>query len=82
MFCRNDSQLDNCRIIFVDEVFKIELPNERSPLISSPSQRESWSGPECTWVGVAVPGGIVAGCSPSSPPENRKERPILPVLQG
>lgn len=51
MFCRNDSQLNNCRIIFVDEVLKIELPNERSPLIGSPSQRESWSGPECTWVG-------------------------------
>lgn len=82
MFCRNDSQLNNCRIVFVDEVFMIELPNERSPLIASPSQREFWSGPECSWVGVAILGGIVSCCSPSSPPEHREEWPILPVLQG
>ncbi|MEJ1269824.1 ubiquitin-like containing PHD and RING finger domains 1 [Cricetulus griseus] len=43
----NDSQLDNCRIMFVDEVFKIELPNERNPLIGGPSQRKS--GPSCQY---------------------------------
>nr|6VEE_A Chain A, E3 ubiquitin-protein ligase UHRF1 [Mus musculus] len=34
----NDSQLNNCRIMFVDEVLMIELPKERRPLIASPSQ--------------------------------------------
>ncbi|XP_038196242.1 E3 ubiquitin-protein ligase UHRF1 isoform X2 [Arvicola amphibius] len=43
----NDSQLNNCRLMFVDEVFKIELPNERSPLIGNPSQRKS--GPSCQY---------------------------------
>ncbi|XP_031204544.1 E3 ubiquitin-protein ligase UHRF1 isoform X5 [Mastomys coucha] len=51
----NDSQLNNCRIIFVDEVLKIELPNERSPLIGSPSQpppplrNTGKSGPSCQY---------------------------------
>ncbi|XP_075798742.1 E3 ubiquitin-protein ligase UHRF1 isoform X2 [Microtus pennsylvanicus] len=43
----NDSQLNNCRLMFVDEVFKIELPNERNPLIGNPSQRKS--GPSCQY---------------------------------
>ncbi|XP_021488701.1 E3 ubiquitin-protein ligase UHRF1 isoform X2 [Meriones unguiculatus] len=43
----NDSQLNDCRIMFVDEIFKIELPDERSPLIGSPSQRTS--GPSCQY---------------------------------
>ncbi|CAH6779450.1 E3 ubiquitin-protein ligase UHRF1 isoform X1 [Phodopus roborovskii] len=51
----NDSQLDNCRIMFVDEVFKIELPNERNPLIGGPSQsplplrKTGKSGPSCQY---------------------------------
>ncbi|CAO2641115.1 E3 ubiquitin-protein ligase UHRF1 [Lemmus lemmus] len=51
----NDSQLNNCRLMFVDEVFKIELPNERSPLIGNPSQpppplrKTGKSGPSCQY---------------------------------
>uniref|UniRef100_A0A8C5KNB7 E3 ubiquitin-protein ligase UHRF n=1 Tax=Jaculus jaculus TaxID=51337 RepID=A0A8C5KNB7_JACJA len=41
----NDS-LNNCRIIFVDEVFKIEHPGEGSPLLEDPTRRKS--GPSCT----------------------------------
>lgn len=49
----NDSQLNNCRIMFVDEVLMIELPKERRPLIASPSQpppalrNTGKSGPSC-----------------------------------
>ncbi|XP_021488697.1 E3 ubiquitin-protein ligase UHRF1 isoform X1 [Meriones unguiculatus] len=51
----NDSQLNDCRIMFVDEIFKIELPDERSPLIGSPSQpppalrNTGTSGPSCQY---------------------------------
>ncbi|XP_050995805.1 E3 ubiquitin-protein ligase UHRF1 [Acomys russatus] len=51
----NGSQLNDCRIMFVDEVFRVELPNERSPLIGSPSQpppalrNTGKSGPSCQY---------------------------------
>uniref|UniRef100_A0A8C7ATT2 E3 ubiquitin-protein ligase UHRF n=1 Tax=Neovison vison TaxID=452646 RepID=A0A8C7ATT2_NEOVI len=37
--------LNDCRIIFVDEVFKIELPGEGSPVVENPMRRKS--GPSC-----------------------------------
>nr|XP_044990983.1 E3 ubiquitin-protein ligase UHRF1 isoform X2 [Jaculus jaculus] len=49
----NDS-LNNCRIIFVDEVFKIEHPGEGSPLLEDPTRPPpalrltGKSGPSCT----------------------------------
>lgn len=77
MFYRNDSQLNNCRLMFVDEVFKIELPNERSPLIGNPSQREYWSGPEHAWVGgwqTRWHGGLLQPLLPSGK-QGRAARP-------
>uniref|UniRef100_A0A8C5V5P9 E3 ubiquitin-protein ligase UHRF n=1 Tax=Microcebus murinus TaxID=30608 RepID=A0A8C5V5P9_MICMU len=40
-----DGSLDNCRIFFVDEVFKIEFPGEGSPMVENPTRRKS--GPSC-----------------------------------
>uniref|UniRef100_F1S7K1 E3 ubiquitin-protein ligase UHRF n=1 Tax=Sus scrofa TaxID=9823 RepID=F1S7K1_PIG len=40
-----DDSLNDCRIIFVDEVFKIERPGEGSPLVETPVRRKS--GPTC-----------------------------------
>ncbi|XP_032129409.1 E3 ubiquitin-protein ligase UHRF1-like [Sapajus apella] len=44
--CRDDS-LNDCRIIFVDEVFKIERPGEGSPMVDNPMRRKS--GPSCKY---------------------------------
>lgn len=77
MFCRNDSQLNDCRIMFVDEVFKIEPPNERSPLIEGLLQCECWSGPEHTRVGGSRPrwhGGPLQPLLPSGK-QGRAARP-------
>ncbi|XP_027625411.1 E3 ubiquitin-protein ligase UHRF1 [Tupaia chinensis] len=35
-----DDSLNDCRIIFVDEVFKIERPGEGSPVVENPLRRE------------------------------------------
>lgn len=35
-----DDSLNDCRIIFVDEVFKIERPGEGSPMVDNPMRRE------------------------------------------
>uniref|UniRef100_A0A8C6RXX4 E3 ubiquitin-protein ligase UHRF n=1 Tax=Nannospalax galili TaxID=1026970 RepID=A0A8C6RXX4_NANGA len=49
------SYLKDCRIVFVDEVFKIERPGEGSPLIASPSRpppalrHTGKSGPSCRY---------------------------------
>ncbi|XP_017702724.1 PREDICTED: E3 ubiquitin-protein ligase UHRF1 isoform X4 [Rhinopithecus bieti] len=40
-----DDSLNDCRIIFVDEVFKIERPGEGSPMVDNPMRRKS--GPSC-----------------------------------
>ncbi|XP_006868973.1 PREDICTED: E3 ubiquitin-protein ligase UHRF1 [Chrysochloris asiatica] len=40
-----DDSLNDCRIIFVDEVFKIERPGEGSPVVENPMRRKS--GPSC-----------------------------------
>ncbi|KAM7142334.1 E3 ubiquitin-protein ligase UHRF1 isoform 2-T5 [Molossus nigricans] len=40
-----DNSLNDCRIIFVDEVFKIERPGEGSPVVENPMRRKS--GPSC-----------------------------------
>ncbi|KAF5914136.1 hypothetical protein HPG69_003973 [Diceros bicornis minor] len=40
-----DNSLNDCRIIFVDEVFKIERPGEGSPVVDNPLRRKS--GPSC-----------------------------------
>ncbi|XP_062967736.1 E3 ubiquitin-protein ligase UHRF1 [Cynocephalus volans] len=40
-----DDSLNDCRVIFVDEVFKIELPGEGSPMVENPTRRKS--GPSC-----------------------------------
>ncbi|XP_004688931.1 PREDICTED: E3 ubiquitin-protein ligase UHRF1 [Condylura cristata] len=37
--------LNDCRIVFVDEVFKIERPGEGSPVVENPLRRKS--GPSC-----------------------------------
>ncbi|XP_037361032.1 E3 ubiquitin-protein ligase UHRF1 isoform X1 [Talpa occidentalis] len=37
--------LNDCRVIFVDEVFKIERPGEGSPVVENPLRRKS--GPSC-----------------------------------
>uniref|UniRef100_A0A8D2DLS8 E3 ubiquitin-protein ligase UHRF n=1 Tax=Sciurus vulgaris TaxID=55149 RepID=A0A8D2DLS8_SCIVU len=39
--------LNDCRIVFVDEVFKIEHPGEGSPVVGSPMRRKS--GPSCKY---------------------------------
>ncbi|XP_047388500.1 E3 ubiquitin-protein ligase UHRF1 [Sciurus carolinensis] len=39
--------LNDCRIVFVDEVFKIERPGEGSPVVESPMRRKS--GPSCKY---------------------------------
>lgn len=38
-------RLNDCRILFVDEVFKIERPGEGSPMVENPLRRKS--GPSC-----------------------------------
>ncbi|XP_029772311.1 E3 ubiquitin-protein ligase UHRF1 [Suricata suricatta] len=40
-----ENSLNDCRIIFVDEVFKIERPGEGSPVVENPMRRKS--GPSC-----------------------------------
>ncbi|KAK2491768.1 hypothetical protein MC885_011406, partial [Smutsia gigantea] len=40
-----DNSLNDCRIIFVDEVFKIERPGEGDPVVENPMRRKS--GPSC-----------------------------------
>lgn len=35
-----DNSLNDCRIIFVDEVFKIERPGEGSPVVENPMRSE------------------------------------------
>ncbi|XP_033710497.1 E3 ubiquitin-protein ligase UHRF1 isoform X1 [Delphinus delphis] len=40
-----DDSLNDCRIIFVDEVFKIERPGEGNPMVENPTRRKS--GPSC-----------------------------------
>ncbi|KAI5223588.1 E3 Ubiquitin-Protein Ligase Uhrf1 [Manis pentadactyla] len=40
-----DDSLDDCRIIFVDEVFKIDRPGEGDPVVENPVRRKS--GPSC-----------------------------------
>uniref|UniRef100_A0A8C8ZZP3 E3 ubiquitin-protein ligase UHRF n=1 Tax=Prolemur simus TaxID=1328070 RepID=A0A8C8ZZP3_PROSS len=40
-----DDSLNDCRIVFVDEVFKIEYPGEGSPMVENPTRRKS--GPSC-----------------------------------
>ncbi|XP_004378497.1 E3 ubiquitin-protein ligase UHRF1 [Trichechus manatus latirostris] len=40
-----DDSINDCRIIFVDEVFKIERPGEGSPVVENPIRRKS--GPSC-----------------------------------
>ncbi|XP_037679986.1 E3 ubiquitin-protein ligase UHRF1 [Choloepus didactylus] len=40
-----DDSINDCRIIFVDEVFKIERPGEGSPVVENPMRRKS--GPSC-----------------------------------
>ncbi|XP_010633102.1 E3 ubiquitin-protein ligase UHRF1 isoform X1 [Fukomys damarensis] len=42
-----DHSLHNCRIVFVDEVFKIERPGEGPPAVESPMRRKS--GPSCKY---------------------------------
>ncbi|XP_020756806.1 E3 ubiquitin-protein ligase UHRF1 isoform X1 [Odocoileus virginianus] len=37
--------LNDCRIVFVDEVFKIERPGEGNPMVENPMRRKS--GPSC-----------------------------------
>lgn len=37
--CRGDS-LNDCRIVFVDEVFKIERPGEGNPMVENPMRSE------------------------------------------
>ncbi|KAM5237840.1 LOW QUALITY PROTEIN: E3 ubiquitin-protein ligase UHRF1 [Ctenodactylus gundi] len=39
--------LNDCRIIFVDEVFKIERPGEGPPVVENPMRRKS--GPSCKY---------------------------------
>uniref|UniRef100_H0XYV4 E3 ubiquitin-protein ligase UHRF n=1 Tax=Otolemur garnettii TaxID=30611 RepID=H0XYV4_OTOGA len=43
---RGDS-LDHCRIVFVDDVFKIELPGERGPMVENPMRRKSGTCKHC-----------------------------------
>ncbi|XP_064335847.1 E3 ubiquitin-protein ligase UHRF1 isoform X2 [Camelus dromedarius] len=40
-----DHSIDDCRIAFVDEIFKIERPGEGSPVVENPMRRKS--GPSC-----------------------------------
>uniref|UniRef100_A0A2K6FCP5 E3 ubiquitin-protein ligase UHRF n=1 Tax=Propithecus coquereli TaxID=379532 RepID=A0A2K6FCP5_PROCO len=40
-----DDSLNDCRVVFVDEVFKIEYPGEGSPMVENPTRRKS--GPSC-----------------------------------
>ncbi|XP_048197885.1 E3 ubiquitin-protein ligase UHRF1 isoform X2 [Perognathus longimembris pacificus] len=42
-----DNSLNDCRIIFVDEIFKIERPGEGSPMVENPLRRKS--GPSCKY---------------------------------
>lgn len=42
-----DNSLNDCRIVFVDEVFKIELPGEGPPVVENPMKRKS--GPSCKY---------------------------------
>lgn len=42
-----DGSLNNCRILFVDEVFKIERPGEGPPMVDNPLRRKS--GPSCKY---------------------------------
>uniref|UniRef100_G3TQN3 E3 ubiquitin-protein ligase UHRF n=1 Tax=Loxodonta africana TaxID=9785 RepID=G3TQN3_LOXAF len=45
MLGNKDDSINDCRIIFVDEVFKIERPGEGSPVVENPIRRKS--GPSC-----------------------------------
>ncbi|XP_058138020.1 E3 ubiquitin-protein ligase UHRF1 isoform X1 [Dasypus novemcinctus] len=40
-----DDSINDCRIVFVDEIFKIERPGEGSPVVENPMRRKS--GPSC-----------------------------------
>ncbi|XP_023418295.1 E3 ubiquitin-protein ligase UHRF1 isoform X2 [Cavia porcellus] len=42
-----DDSLNDCRIVFVDEVFKIERPGEGPPVVENPMRRKS--GPTCKY---------------------------------
>ncbi|XP_004632820.1 E3 ubiquitin-protein ligase UHRF1 [Octodon degus] len=42
-----DNSLNDCRIVFVDEVFKIERPGEGPPVVENPMRRKS--GPSCKY---------------------------------
>lgn len=39
-FSRRGDSLNDCRIVFVDEVFKIERPGEGNPMVENPMRSE------------------------------------------
>ncbi|KAB0396919.1 hypothetical protein E2I00_009834, partial [Balaenoptera physalus] len=70
-----DDSLNDCRIIFVDEVFKIERPGEGNPMVENPTRSEFRSRPSAVGGQGARRGGVVPELTPSSRVQGRAGPP-------